>query len=88
MLKIILFIYRSVNEVICHGIPDQRPLKEGDIVNLERCTQVGSRLDGHIVQGHVDQTAKCISIVEENGSWVFAFEMNEHAREDDLFGQN
>ncbi len=45
-----------------------------DVVNLERCTQIGSRLDGHIVQGHVDQTAKCIRIEDNNGSWDFHFE--------------
>ncbi|MCO5280843.1 MAG: riboflavin synthase [Chitinophagales bacterium] len=49
-------------------------LNIGDIVNLERCMVLNSRLDGHIVQGHIDQTAKCINIVEENGSWIFQFE--------------
>ncbi|MBX2908589.1 MAG: riboflavin synthase [Chitinophagales bacterium] len=49
-------------------------LNIGDIVNLERCMVLNARLDGHIVQGHVDQTAKCINIVEENGSWIFQFE--------------
>lgn len=48
-------------------------LQIGDEVNLERCTKVGERLDGHIVQGHVDQTGKCISVVEANGSWVYTF---------------
>jgi riboflavin synthase len=48
-------------------------LSEGVIVNIERAMKLGDRLDGHIVQGHVDQTAKCISIKEENGSWVFTF---------------
>lgn len=42
-------------------------------VNLERAMKLGDRLDGHIVQGHVDQTAECINIKEENGSWVFTF---------------
>jgi riboflavin synthase len=49
-------------------------LKAGDKVNLERCMKVGDRLDGHIVQGHVDQTAVCTSIEETNGSWTFSFE--------------
>lgn len=49
-------------------------LKEGDFVNLERAMILGSRLDGHIVQGHVDQTATCISVEEEEGSWIFTFE--------------
>lgn len=48
--------------------------KAGDRINLERCLKVNSRLDGHIVQGHVDQTAACKNIVEENGSWIFTFE--------------
>lgn len=48
-------------------------LKVNDKVNLERAMKLGDRLDGHIVQGHVDQTATCIAINEENGSWVFTF---------------
>jgi len=46
----------------------------GDEINLERAMILGARLDGHIVQGHVDQTAVCTNIVEENGSWVFSFD--------------
>ncbi|NEW79856.1 MAG: riboflavin synthase [Gelidibacter sp.] len=46
----------------------------GSEINLERAMILGARLDGHIVQGHVDQTAICTKIVEENGSWVFSFE--------------
>lgn len=49
-------------------------LKVGDLVNIERAMKLGDRLDGHIVQGHVDQIAKCISIIEERGSWVFTFQ--------------
>lgn len=49
-------------------------LKEGDIVNLERCVEVGSRFDGHIVQGHVDTTAVCTTVENMNGSWRFIFE--------------
>lgn len=49
-------------------------LKVGDKVNLERSMLMNGRLDGHIVQGHVDQTAKCIGIKEANGSWYFHFE--------------
>ena len=48
-------------------------LQHKDIVNLERAMILGTRLDGHIVQGHVDQTAVCESVVEQNGSWVFTF---------------
>ncbi|HMR15383.1 MAG TPA: riboflavin synthase [Mariniflexile sp.] len=49
-------------------------LKIGDKVNLERAMKLGDRLDGHMVQGHVDQTAVCTSIEEANGSWVFTFQ--------------
>lgn len=52
-------------------------LKEGDLVNLERAMIMGSRLDGHIVQGHVDQTGICTNIKEENGSWIFSFEYDD-----------
>jgi riboflavin synthase len=45
-----------------------------DVVNLERAMKLGDRLDGHIVQGHVDQTAICKNIEEANGSWYFTFE--------------
>lgn len=48
-------------------------LKVGDRLNLERCTPLGGRLDGHIVQGHVDQTAQCIDVMSENGSWLYTF---------------
>lgn len=47
---------------------------EGYEVNLERSVRVDGRLDGHIVQGHVDQTARCIKIEEFDGSWKFYFE--------------
>jgi len=49
-------------------------LQVGDTVNLERAMVLGSRLDGHIVQGHVDQTGKCIAVLEKDGSWFFTFE--------------
>lgn len=48
-------------------------LKVNDEVNLERAMKLGDRLDGHIVQGHVDQTAVCEDITTENGSWIFTF---------------
>mgnify|MGYP001573098739 FL=1 len=48
-------------------------LQMGDKVNLERAMKLGDRLDGHIVQGHVDQTAICTHVKEEKGSWVFTF---------------
>ena len=48
-------------------------LKEDDIMNLERAMKLGDRLDGHMVQGHVDQTAVCTHIEDAHGSWVFTF---------------
>ena len=45
----------------------------GSKVNMERCLKVGARLDGHMVQGHVDQTAKCVGVKEEKGSFVYTF---------------
>lgn len=48
-------------------------LSEGDEINLERCTKVGDRLDGHIVQGHVDQTGECVAVEKHEGSYVYTF---------------
>ncbi len=48
-------------------------LRIGSLTNLERCMQMNGRLDGHIVQGHVDQTAECIDLKELNGSWEYTF---------------
>ncbi|WP_109829915.1 riboflavin synthase [Reichenbachiella versicolor] len=48
--------------------------KEGDLVNLERCMQMNGRLDGHIVQGHVDQIGKCVNKLVLDGSWLYDFE--------------
>ena len=48
----------------------------GDLLNIERAMKLGDRLDGHIVQGHVDQTGICKLIEEANGSWYFTFEYN------------
>jgi riboflavin synthase len=47
----------------------------GDVVNLERCMPANGRFDGHIVQGHVDGTAMCLSVTDEQGSWVFSFKL-------------
>jgi riboflavin synthase len=49
-------------------------LKVGEPVNLERCMQMNARLDGHIVQGHVDQTAICTNFTQLDGSWQYTFE--------------
>ena len=52
--------------------------KLGDIINIERAMKLGDRLDGHIVQGHVDQTGVCKSIKEAYGSWYFTFEYDKN----------
>ena len=49
-------------------------LKLGDFINLERAMKINGRLDGHIVQGHVDQTGKCIGVENKDGSWIYKFE--------------
>lgn len=46
-------------------------LKEGAVVNIERCTPIGGRMDGHIVQGHVDTTGTIVSVKETDGSWEY-----------------
>ena len=48
-------------------------LQPGDVVNLERAMKLGDRLDGHIVQGHVDLVGRCTAVEPQNGSWVFRF---------------
>ena len=49
-------------------------LNIGDVINLERAMKLGERLDGHIVQGHIDHTAICTHIENTSGSWIFTFE--------------
>jgi len=51
-------------------------IKKNDIINLERAMKLDTRLDGHIVQGHIDQTAECTSFKKLNGSWIYSFEYN------------
>jgi riboflavin synthase len=53
-------------------------LEQGDAVNLERSMLMGARLDGHMVQGHVDQTATCTEVTEEDGSWIFTFSYDDN----------
>ena len=48
-------------------------LQQGSIVNLERCMPLNGRLDGHIVQGHVDAVAECTNVVQKEGSWEYSF---------------
>ncbi|MEQ1586065.1 MAG: riboflavin synthase [Cyclobacteriaceae bacterium] len=54
-------------------------LKVGDEVNLERCMIANGRFDGNVVQGHVDQPGKCLSVKDGNGSWLFTFEYDAAA---------
>lgn len=56
-----------------------RQWTEGTEVNLERAMKLGDRLDGHIVQGHVDQTGVCTQVEEAGGSWYFTFEYDPAA---------
>jgi riboflavin synthase len=51
-------------------------LNPGDLINLERSMKLGDRLDGHIVQGHVDETAVCNSVENRDGSWLYSFKLN------------
>lgn len=53
-----------------------KTLENGFLVNLERAMKLGDRLDGHIVQGHVDGTGVCKKVEDANGSWIFTFEYN------------
>lgn len=52
-------------------------LVPGDQINLERCMVMNGRLDGHIVQGHVDTTAEVVQVKNENGSWLFQFRLRD-----------
>ena len=54
-------------------------LSENDLLNIERAMKLGNRLDGHIVQGHVDQTAVCSEVLENDGSWIFTFVYDANA---------
>ena len=54
-----------------------RNLIAGDKINLERCMKLGDRLDGHIVQGHIDLTATCTKIETLDGSWIFKFKYSK-----------
>ena len=63
----------AINETLIKSNLGQ--LKKGDSVNLERSLTLEKRLDGHMVQGHVDTTARCLSIEEEAGSWIYRFEV-------------
>jgi len=55
-------------------------LQSGDLLNIERCMKLNDRLDGHMVQGHVDNTATVKRIVELDGSWIFTFVLSEKSK--------
>jgi len=67
-------VVTAINETL--EVSNLNILSIGSKVNLERCLRVGDRLDGHFVQGHVDATAICKDIINENGSWRFYFSMS------------
>ena len=52
--------------------------KEDRLINIERCLHINGRLDGHLVQGHVDTTALCLSVDEEGGSWQYRFQFDQN----------
>lgn len=54
-------------------------IKEGDEVNLERCLNFNGRLDGHMVQGHVDLTGTCAEVIDQNGSWKYVVEYDANS---------
>ncbi|MBL6649503.1 MAG: riboflavin synthase [Flavobacteriaceae bacterium] len=47
--------------------------KDGDVINLERAMKIGGRLDGHMIQGHIDQIGQCINVEDKQGSWEYTF---------------
>ena len=61
----------AINETL--KVTNLNQIKAGDMVNLELSTKLGSRIDGHMVQGHVDTRAETIDISDEDGSWLFRF---------------
>jgi riboflavin synthase len=69
------FVVTAVKETLARS--NLGALGVGDGVNLERCLRLGDRLDGHMVQGHVDRTAECMSVTDEGGSWIFMFRLPE-----------
>ena len=54
-------------------------LKLGSLINLERAMKLGDRLDGHMVQGHIDQTARCVENITKDGSWIFTFDYDKQS---------
>lgn len=62
-------------------ITNLKSWKPGSMINLERAMLAGARLDGHMVQGHVDCVANCHSIQDQNGSWLFTFKLDDTSNE-------
>lgn len=71
------YVVTAMNETLQRS--NLGELQVGDEVNVERSMMMNGRLDGHIVQGHVDQTAVCTSIVDANGSYEYTFEYESDA---------
>lgn len=69
-----LYVVTAIKETLVKSNLDS--LKINDEVNLERSVTMEKRLDGHMVQGHVDTTAECINVDEEGGSWLFTFQVD------------
>ena len=70
-----VYTVTAINETLQRS--NLRLLEVGRKVNIERCMEIGGRFDGHMVQGHVDQTAVCSEVKKEDGSHVFTFEYKE-----------
>ena len=62
----------AINETL--NKTNLRFIKKNDLINIERAMKLDARIDGHIVQGHIDQTAECTSYEKFNGSWVYSFQ--------------
>lgn len=71
-----VYTVTAINETLIKTNLDK--LEVDSSVNLERAMKLGDRLDGHIVQGHVDQIGTCINIEEANGSWIFSFKYDNN----------
>ncbi len=71
-IKEVTYIVTAIKETL--DKTNLKTWKKGSLINLERAMKLGDRLDGHIVQGHVDGIANCKSIEVSNGSWIFTFE--------------
>ena len=66
-----------------HETLDKTAIKQwavGDKINLERAMRLGDRLDGHLVQGHVDEVATCTSVEDQDGSWLYRFAYTEDSK--------